>query len=327
MSCPLISVVTCTYNKFETIFYTIDSVLQQDYPYMEYIITDDGSLSFPYEAVCTHIEKNKRENLVDYKIIRNSSNLGTVRNLNGAFKQAKGKYILVLSGDDAYNSNHVLSEIVTRMLNNDSNVLVTSRIACDCNFKPQYVLPHYIFRKRLLKMNTARKQHGLFIGGHYFDMASGSAMSYKKDFLEKEGYFDEKYLLWEDGPFLERYLRNNCIDMAYDIISIKYQLGGISTSDKIPDKLMADLLLFNSTDRIESIDFSTKFYKKLVLFHAKYSSKKLSIVNKLEMIILHPHIVIYKVYYKYILYRLAELYDRRIYIPKVIKQLEDKLCK
>ena len=38
---PLVSVVTITYRKFEYIYDTIDSVLNQDYDNIEYIISDD----------------------------------------------------------------------------------------------------------------------------------------------------------------------------------------------------------------------------------------------------------------------------------------------
>lgn len=35
-------------------------------------------------------------------------------------------------------------------------------------------------------------------------MASGSSTYMRKDFWESMGHFDEKYKLWEDGPFLKR---------------------------------------------------------------------------------------------------------------------------
>ena len=43
----LISVVVITYREFSYIYETIDSILQQDYPNIEIVITDDASLDFP----------------------------------------------------------------------------------------------------------------------------------------------------------------------------------------------------------------------------------------------------------------------------------------
>ena len=38
---PLISVITLTYKNYDRLFQTIKSVIIQDYPNIEYIISDD----------------------------------------------------------------------------------------------------------------------------------------------------------------------------------------------------------------------------------------------------------------------------------------------
>lgn len=321
MSHPLISIITCTYKKFNTIFSTIDSVLQQDYQNIEYIITDDSSDNFPYDEICEYIEKHREKNLVNYKIIQNKHNMGTVRNLNGAMKNATGKYITVLAGDDIYYSKHSISSIVERMEKNNSNLLTATRLACDDSFEPLHLLPHYLSRKVLNRKNTAKKQHELFIGGQFYAMASGSAMCYRKSFLESDGYFDEKYFLWEDGPYIERYLRNHKIDMAYDIILIKYQLGGISTSKEIPHQLMEDTKHYNVSDRVEKIYDASKFYQTLALCNIRYRTINLKDPEKIKFFLKHPYILIYKMYYR-IFDKIAELYDKKIVIPRLIKKEE-----
>ena len=58
---PLVTIVTLTYKKFNDLKKCIHSVLIQNYPNIEYIISDDGSENFPYEEIKKYIEENKRE--------------------------------------------------------------------------------------------------------------------------------------------------------------------------------------------------------------------------------------------------------------------------
>lgn len=73
-----------------------------------------------------------------------------------------------------------------------------------------------------------------------------------KVFLEIWGYFDEKYVLWEDGPFLTQYTRDNVLSTAYEIISIKYRLGGVSNGKPNP-LIQKDIDLYNNVDRVAEI--------------------------------------------------------------------------
>ncbi len=321
---PLVTVVTCTFNKFDTILSTIESVLLQDYPEIEYIIADDGSQNFPYDTICNYIECKRKDNLKDFRIIRNEENLGTVKNINSAFKSAKGKYIVVLSGDDIFFSDGVISKVINEMEKRNSMLLITTRLVCDQKFKPQYFLPHRLFHSILKKFDTAERQYGLFVSGQDFAMASGSAMYYRKEYLDKNGYFDERYMLWEDGPFLEHYLRKNKIDMAYEIVSIKYQLGGISTAECTNEKLLRDSQLFDDTDRINNLGEINHFYKALTLYNLK--SKSMKGIYRVKMIVLHPIISMYKLIYRAVCIY-AKYVDRQIVKRRLeVKYAGDKIC-
>lgn len=246
---PLVSVVILTYKKFQYVREAIDSICKQDYPFLQIIISDDGSINFPKNDIERYIEESKRSNVISYKIIHHHKNIGTVKNLNNAYDNADGKFIFPLSNDDVFISEDVISKITNEFLLTNANVMITSRLKCDENGRPICYLPLRSELKYVNKMNTREKQFKSFISEQYYDMASGSALYIKKEFWKRIGKFDERYILWEDGPFIAKILSLEKIKTRFDIVSIKYRIGGVSNVSK-NQLLLNDKLLFDSTDKI-----------------------------------------------------------------------------
>ena len=125
---PLVTVVTATYKRFDTLFDSIDSVFNQDYPNIEYVITDDGSENFPYEKIKQYIDTLDNKNVKNVMILTAEKNRGTVKNLNNAYQRSNGKYIINLSCGDVFFSEDVVSKITKRFIEKKANVVVTSRV-------------------------------------------------------------------------------------------------------------------------------------------------------------------------------------------------------
>ena len=89
----LISVVTCSYNDFKNYYKTIDSVLNQKYENIEYILSDDGSDSFNENVIREYIDNNNKKNY-SIKIISQKNNIGTVKNVNNAYKMVSRRQTL-----------------------------------------------------------------------------------------------------------------------------------------------------------------------------------------------------------------------------------------
>ena len=79
---PLITVVTASYNNLDGLMRSIYSVCMQTYRKIEYIICDDCSEKYSEEAIETFLQKHRKSNIIRYKIIHNTKNVGTVKNLN-----------------------------------------------------------------------------------------------------------------------------------------------------------------------------------------------------------------------------------------------------
>lgn len=237
---PTVTVVTLSYNKFEYIFDAIDSVLGQDYEQIEYIIADDGSDQFPCESIEQYVKKRAGKNIINFQILSVKTNRGLVKNIANAYDHAQGEYLMPLSADDFFFDNQVISRVVERFELLGANILCGARLVIDSRKTPLYYLPHLGNRKRINALNTPEKQFYAFIQSKTYDMASGCVMYLRKSFYTEHG-FDESFFLWEDGPYLTRYTRaGERIFFYYDVPSICYRLGGISTTDVSP-KMQRDM--------------------------------------------------------------------------------------
>ncbi len=264
MENPLVTVVTTTYKKLDSLFKTIDSVFEQTYPNIEYIIADDGSENFSESEISYYLNSKKSKN-VKWYILHNKENVGTVRNINNAYKNAHGEYIYNLSCGDVYFEKETVRKLTERFIHTKCEVLVTSRILYKENFVPIKLIPHYDERKIIEKRKNSIEQYKSFIAEPFYDMASGSAMYFTRNIIEKIGFFDERYILWEDGPFLAKYMLNNKLEFGYDIISIWYEYGGLSTGSVKSEKLANDILLFNKTERIDHLELFTFWERRRIL--------------------------------------------------------------
>lgn len=256
----LVSVVILTYNQKEYLLESIDSVLKQNYSPIQIVISDDGSNNFDKDNIENYINNNCKSNIVKLTIISRTHNVGTVKNFNGALRQCEGEYIVPLASDDAFYDENTISKIVNKFKNTDCDVLSCSRMMCNNDLQPLRLAPHPAYYPRLKKYVTPSSQFHAMVRGETLEFASGSALYYKRRFIIDEGLYDERYTLWEDGPFLARTTRHGIkIEMGYDITSILYRQGGISSSKINPlSKIYIDYCNFN---RYEFLNYPDKLSK------------------------------------------------------------------
>lgn len=88
---PLVSIVTPAYNQAEYLAETIESVLAQDYPNIEYIVLDDGSTDSTPEVLSRYGGRFRWER---------HDNMGQARTLNKGWAMSRGELIGYLSSDD-----------------------------------------------------------------------------------------------------------------------------------------------------------------------------------------------------------------------------------
>jgi GT2 family glycosyltransferase len=88
---PLVTIVTPTYNRGQFLRETIESVLSQQYPRIEYIVLDDGSTDDSQQILGTYKGRI---------ICEAHSNQGETRTVNRGLQMARGEILSVVNSDD-----------------------------------------------------------------------------------------------------------------------------------------------------------------------------------------------------------------------------------
>jgi glycosyltransferase involved in cell wall biosynthesis len=109
MKLPLVSIVTPSYNQAQFLERTIQSVLNQKYPNLEYIIIDGGSTDGSVEII------RKYEN--DLSAWISEPDQGQAHAINKGFRLAKGEIQAWLNSDDVYHPGAV-EQAVSLLLKN-----------------------------------------------------------------------------------------------------------------------------------------------------------------------------------------------------------------
>jgi len=98
---PKISIVTPSYNQAQYLEETIKSVLEQNYPNLEYIIIDGGSTDASLEII------KKYEKHLAYWV--SEKDRGQYHAINKGFKKSSGEIMAWINSDDKYHENSFFS--------------------------------------------------------------------------------------------------------------------------------------------------------------------------------------------------------------------------
>lgn len=110
-----ISIITVCYNSEKTILDTIQSVVNQSYSEIEYIIMDGGSTDTTLEKISQY--KNKIA-----KVVSEPDN-GMYDALNKAIDLCTGEIIAILNSDDVYADRNVIEEVVTKFIETGTDAI------------------------------------------------------------------------------------------------------------------------------------------------------------------------------------------------------------
>lgn len=207
MNKPKISVVTVCYNAADTIEQTIQSVLNQSYPNLEYIIVDGASTDHTLDII--HKYKDRINTIVS------EPDHGIYDAFNKGVQLATGDFINFMNADDFFSSGQVVAEVANYLVSN-----------------PDVLMLHGNVRV----MNDAL---GIWhIDGQPItvdDMKNGKMCPHQSVFTHKKlfeefGGFDVRYKILADVDFTIKCIKKYEAHFAYVPLEIAtFRLGGVST--------------------------------------------------------------------------------------------------
>ena len=169
-----VSVIMSVYNSEKTIENSINSILNQTYNNIEFLIVDDSSTDETFKKLKLY---SKVSNI---KIFQNQENIGLTKSLNLLITKATGNYIARQDADDFSHKDRIRIQI-NKMI--EKNIDFSTTRAEILN--SQKVIPNisFYFPKLFLKFKNP------FIHG---------SLIIKKDVLIKNGLYDERFYFAQD---------------------------------------------------------------------------------------------------------------------------------
>lgn len=242
-----ISIVTVNYNGGKTLKRTIESILNQTYNDIEYIIVDGKSTDNSVDIIKSY-EENFNKKGYEYRWI-SEKDTGIYNAMNKGIKLATGEIIGILNSDDWYEK--------------DTVNLVAEEFKKDKELEMTYGILRYVKNNRFQQ-----------IIGDYDSFGRGQhpTVFLKKEVYEKYGYFNEKYKIAADSDLLLRLKKQNIKCKFIEKILTNFSLEGISTSNKINAKL-EDLEIEYNHEIISKYKKNRKKFQ-LVIKNLKYSIRK-----------------------------------------------------
>lgn len=205
-----ISIVTVCYNSANTIKETIDSVLSQDYPNIEYIIVDGASTDGTQRIVQSY--ESRISNFVSEK------DFGLYDAMNKGISLATGDIVGIINSDDIYSDTSIISTIVSSFQENNVDVVYGDLIYFKSG-APSIPLRYYKGGVFSLK----RVQYGL--------MPPHPTFFIKRSVYQRYGTFDTQYTLSADFDLILRFLGVHKVPFKYiPKVLVKMRTGGKSTS-------------------------------------------------------------------------------------------------
>ena len=203
-----ISIITVNYNGARTLRDAIESILNQTYSNIEYIIIDGKSTDGSIEIIEEYkIKFNKKG--YEYKYI-SEKDLGIYNAMNKGLKMVTGDIVGILNSDDWYEVD--ILENISKEFEENKNLEMTYGI-----------------------LRTVKNDKYLEVKGNYYSFGIGlhPTVFLRKEIYNKYGNFNERYKIAADTDFLLRLKRNNINCKFIEKIITNFRIGGISTTNEL----------------------------------------------------------------------------------------------
>jgi glycosyltransferase involved in cell wall biosynthesis len=206
---PTVSIITVCFNSAATIRDTINSVLSQDYPHIQYIIVDGGSRDATVEIV--------REYGARIDVLITEPDRGIYDAMNKGIRAATGDIVGMLNSDDFYADTQIISQLVATLEERQTDAVFADLV--------------YVEREDTTRVrryyDSSRWRPSRFRFGW---MPAHPTFFIKRVWYERWGLFSLDYRIAADFEMLVRLLYKGRASYAYVPRPIvRMRMGGMST--------------------------------------------------------------------------------------------------
>ena len=205
-----ISIITVVWNNKETIKDAIDSVLNQTYQNIEYIIIDGASTDGTIEIIKSYGDK--------ITTFLSEPDKGLYHAMNKGIKLATGNVVGILNSDDFYVDEFIIEKVVKVLEEQKVDSIFADLV---------YVKPDNV-KKIVRHYDSSKFSPDKFAYGW---MPAHPTFFVKREIYQKYGLFKIDYKIAADYELLVRFLYAHQVSYFYlNKVIIKMRMGGVSTS-------------------------------------------------------------------------------------------------
>ncbi|WP_462111255.1 glycosyltransferase family 2 protein [Campylobacter concisus] len=246
-----ISIITVVWNNARTIKDAINSVLNQSYKDVEYIVIDGASTDGTIEIVKSYGDRIK---------FISEKDSGLYDAMNKGICLATGDVVGILNSDDFYASDKILQIVASEFLKTGADSVYANLEYVDAN-DPKRVIRYW---------KSKKYQNGLFRSGWH---PAHPTFFVKKEIYKKHGVFDLSFKIAADYEIMLRFFEKYNITSSYvDEVFVKMRMGGESNRS-IKNIIKANMESYRAWKAnglyINPLRFLLKPFSKVVQFIKK----------------------------------------------------------
>lgn len=243
---PLVTVITPTYNQEAFLRDTIESVLSQDYPNIEFFVINDGSTDGTEKILKEYEGRIRWET---------QKNMGQTATINKGWRMTNGEIITWLNSDDTFLPGGVRTGVEYLLAHPETGIVFGDTLLTEADGTPiskSPPQPPYDYMRFLVNCNNTVSQPSTFI---------------RREVINKVGELDPKFYYFMDWDLWLRAGLHFKIDHIEDVLST-YRLHAES-------KTVAQAL--KSAPELEYM--YNKFYSRTDLPSEVLKAKKKAMMN------------------------------------------------